>query len=267
MLRCQRIDLRVNLTSYDRVGADQNLDWHQAVATTLDWWRDAGADVVVGDTAFNWLDAPADDPVMLFDGSAAAAPAALPDRSPSDRLPDDLAAFAAWRIGADAPEAQWRGPALCGSGAANADLMVLVDCPERGDRDGLLEGEVGQLFDRMLAAIGRSRSDILLASVCTRRPTTGRVPREIEARLATIAQHHVALAAPKRLLVMGDAATRAMLGTNAAESRGRLHDFNHKAGSTIHVVASHHPRMLLDRPVLKSEAWKDLLMLIEEPAS
>ena len=36
-----------------------------------------------------------------------------------------------------------------------------------------MEGEVGRLFERMLTAIGRSRADTALASVCVRRPTTG----------------------------------------------------------------------------------------------
>lgn len=247
------------------MGADQNLDWQLAVASALDWWRDAGADVVVEDDPFNWLAAP-ETQIIAPSPALAPSPAGSPAPSTAD-LPTDLAAFTRWRLGADAPEAQWRGPALCGGGPETGDLMILVDCPERGDRDALLEGDVGRLFDRMLDAIGRTRADVVLAAVCTRRPTTGRVPRDVEARLAAIAQHHVGLAAPGRLLTMGDAATRAILGMSAAEGRGRLHEFNHKGGSTIHVVASHHPRILLDRPVLKAEAWRDLLMLIEEPAS
>ncbi|WP_310097021.1 uracil-DNA glycosylase family protein [Sphingomonas sp. BE138] len=245
------------------MGADQNLDWAKAAASALDWWQDAGVDVVVGDEGFAWLESAAQQ--LAARQSARPAPSAPADApTAADTLPEDAAAFAAWRIGAAAPEARWGGGAIAAAGPADAEVMVFVDCPERDDRDMLMEGEVGRLFDRMLAAIGRSRADTALASVCVRRPTTGRVPRDIEARLGEIARHHVALAAPKRLLVMGDAASRAILAMNVADARGRFHVLNHKDGRVTHVVASHHPRFLLDRPAAKAEAWKDLLMLTGE---
>ncbi|VXD03597.1 uracil-DNA glycosylase family protein [Sphingomonas sp. 8AM] len=245
------------------MGADQNLDWTKAAASALDWWHDAGVDVVVGDEGFAWLDSAAQQLATRQTERPAAAEVA----PASDALPEDAAAFAAWRIGEAAPEARWGGGAIAASGPADAELMVFVDCPERDDRELLMEGEVGRLFERMLAAIGRTRADTALASVCVRRPTTGRVPRETEARLGEIARHHVALAAPKRLLVMGDAASRAILTMNVADARGRFHTLNHKNGTVTQVVASHHPRFLLDRPTAKAEAWKDLLLLTGEVES
>ena len=248
-----------------RMGADQNLDWSAAAASVLDWWHDAGVDVVVGDEGFAWLDSAAAQ--VQARAAARAAPAAHPAATAAPlpaALPDDRDAFAAWRIGADAPEARWGGAAIAASGPAAPDYLVFVDCPERDDSNLLMGGEVGRLFDRMLTAIGRSRADTGLASVCVRRPTTGRVPRDLEARLGEIARHHVALAAPTRLLVMGDAASRAILAMSVAEARGRFHALNHKDGSVTHVVASHHPRFLLDRPAAKAEAWRDLLMLTGE---
>lgn len=247
------------------MGADQNLDWAAAAASALDWWRDAGVDVVVDDAIVNWLEAPSSLAAMAGPGAAslpatsAPAPATL-----ADALPDTLEAFMAWRGGDAAPEARWGGAAFAASGPADAELMFYVDCPERHDRDGLLEGDVGRLFDRMLAAIGRSRAEVSIASVCTRRPTTGRVPRDVEARLGSIARHHVSLVRPKRLLALGDAASRALLSMNVADARGRSHALNHKDGTVTLVVASHHPRFLLDRPTAKAEAWKDLLMLTRD---
>ncbi|MEH3036995.1 MAG: uracil-DNA glycosylase [Sphingomonas adhaesiva] len=237
------------------MGADQNLDWAAAAASALDWWHDAGVDVLVEDERFDWLAAPVAHSIPQH-------PAPAPDAAPAPAaMPDSWDAFVAWRTGDTAPEAKWGGAAIAASGAAGADLLFFVDCPERGDRETLMEGEVGRLFDRMLAAIGRSRADVAIASVCTRRPTTGRVPREIEERLADIARHHVALARPKRVMAMGDAATRALLATNVAEARGRLQPLNHKNATIAEVVATHHPRFLLDRPAAKAEAWRDLLML------
>jgi DNA polymerase len=248
------------------MGADQKMDWAAHAASALDWWHDAGVDVTVEDAGFAWLETAARLAEARQAARAApvpAAPEAMPGAAPG-LLPADPAAFATWRTGDTVPEARWGGAAIAASGPERADVMVFVDCPERDDRELLMEGDVGRLFERMLAAIGRSRADTALASVCVRRPTTGRVPRDVEARLGEIARHHVALAAPGRLLVMGDAASRAILTMSVADARGRFHTLNHKDGTVTQVVASHHPRFLLDRPAAKAEAWKDLLLLTGE---
>jgi DNA polymerase len=243
------------------MGADQNLDWGAVTASALEWWRDAGVDVVVGDEPVNWLEAKNFVPDAPAPSGDAARPAAPSTLASTAALPDKLADFVTWRIGHEAPDAVWSGEAIGWAGPDQPELMVLVDCPERDDRGQLLGGDVGRLFDNMLRSIGRTRADVLLASVCVRRPTTGRVPRDLEQRLGEVTRHHLSLAAPKALLVLGDAATRAVLATNVAQARERLHAFNHRDGTSTHVVASHHPRVLLDRPACKSEAWKDLILL------
>ena len=174
---------------------------------------------MVGDEPVNWLShnnlSAADAPTPAADGGSSIG------GSPSASLvalPASLAQFVAWRTGREAPDANWSGDAISASGPADAALMVLVDCPERGDRDRLLGGETGKLFDNMLRAIGLAREEVLLASVCVRRPTIGRVPRDLEQRLGEVTRHHLSLTMPGNLLVLGDAATRAVLATNVALS-------------------------------------------------
>ncbi|MDP1026214.1 uracil-DNA glycosylase family protein [Sphingomonas sp. KR1UV-12] len=233
------------------MGAYQTID-PAHYASTLDWWRDAGVDVLVEDAVRDWL---------------ALAPAALPPvpaAAPAEQaLPETLAAFAAWRAGADAPEAGWSGVSVAASGPADARVMVLVDCPERedGDAGALLSGPGGRLLDRMLAAIGLSRETVHLAAICARRPAAGRMPRDVEARLGEIARHHVALVAPERLLLLGDATSRAVLSADRQAVRGSLQPFHHKKGTTG-VMASLHPCLLIERPALKAESWRDLRMLV-----
>lgn len=237
------------------MGADQNTDWRTAVASTLEWWHDAGVDILVDDLPRDWLAAP-EPPVAVASTAAVTSPVAAPVA-----MPLVLADFLAWRTGAQAPESGWNGPSIAASGPADAAVMILVDCPERDDTDMLMSGPEGRLFDRMLAAIGLSRTEIHLAAVCAKRPTAGRVAQEAETQLAEIARHHIGLVAPKRLLLMGNAASRAILTTDVLSARGRLHEFNHKTGQTG-VVASYHPRFLIEKPAAKAEAWKDLQMLM-----
>lgn len=237
------------------MGADQQIDWSAAAASALDWWHDAGVDTLVEDAPRDWFAAPlrVPDPAVAVPAPVAAAA----------EMPVSLAEFLAWRCGEAAPEAAWRGGSIIATGPDDATVMVLVDCPDRDDEAGgmLMSGQVGRLFDRMLAAVGLDRSAVHLAAVCAKRPVAGRMPGEVEARLAEIALHHVALVAPKRLLLMGNAASRAILGADAAGMRGRLHGLNHKSGQTV-VVASFHPRFLIEKPAAKAEAWKDLQLLI-----
>ena len=245
------------------MGADQNFDWQVAAASALEWWRDAGVDTLVDEAPRDWTAAPPapPEPPRRSSGTQAVAAAVVVP------LPATLPEFTAWRIGPDAPEAGWPGVPIAASGDPAADIMVLADVPDREDSETgvLLNGAVGRLFDRMLAAIGRDRGSIYLVPMCSVRPIAGRIAPEIEARLTEIARHHVALAAPKRLLLLGNAPSRALTGADVARARESLHAVNLDRGKSevsVDVVASFHPRLLLERPAEKARAWKDLQMLI-----
>ncbi len=234
------------------MGADQHIDWNAAAASTLDWWAEAGVDALVEDIPRAWL---------TETRAAAATSAAVAEAAPAAALPDTLDAFEAWRIGPEAPEAAWPGRPIAASGDPAADLAILIDMPEREDGETLLSGPAGALFDRMLAAIGRDRSSIYLASLCAMRPMSRHAATDIEARLSDIARHRLALTRPKRLLLMGNAASRALLGMDVPAARGHLHLLNHPGGQT-ETVATFPPRFLLDQLRRKADAWKDLQLVI-----
>lgn len=244
----------------------ENTDWRQAAASALDWWRDAGVDVLVEDAPRDWLAAVEATPVASHDRRVSS------DIDGSDAgvrrggaMPATWDAFLPWRSGPEAPDAGLRGVAVTASGPATAPLMILADCPDRDDEPAgaLLSGAAGRLFDRMLAAIGVTRADVHLAVVCAKRPVAGRMPPELVEQLHDCARHHVGLVAPQRLLLLGNAASRAVLATDTAHARGALRAFNHK-GTEVGVVATHHPRALLEQPQLKAQAWKDLQMLVRD---
>lgn len=235
------------------MGADQDIDWNRAAASALEWWRDAGVDMLVEDQPRDWLAAPAKAP-------SAPAQAAEPARVAT--LPANLIEFEQWRVGAQAPDTRWGTP-IGPAGNAASGLMVLTDLPEREDAAAgrLLSGAPGALFDKMLAAIGRDRQSIYLAAFAVARPIAGRIAESEVDELARLSRHHIGLARPKRLLLLGNAVSRALLGADVPAARQNLHVVNHGAGQT-EVVASFHPRFLLDHPARKAEAWRDLQMLI-----
>lgn len=241
------------------MGFEQKIDTAIG-ASALEWWREAGVDTLIDEAPRNWLAAePAPAPVRAAPtaSTAASAPPAL-------AFPDTLAAFETWRLSDAAPEARWPGVRIGAQGEAKGGLMVLLEMPERDDTpDRLLGGAPGALFDRMLAAIGQSRTSIYLAPMAVVRPISGRIPADAEPPLATLIRAQLRLAAPKSLLILGNAASRALVGTDVARARGHLHVINHEGGkASVTAVTSFHPRFLLERPAAKAEAWKDLQLLI-----
>ncbi|WP_326524575.1 uracil-DNA glycosylase family protein [Sphingomonas sp.] len=228
------------------MGADQQIDWATGAVSVLDWWREAGVDVLVDDAPRDWLARTPPPPPLAAQAVTEAAPAALPDT---------IEAFVAWRTGPAAPE----GPAaIYAEGDPAAAIMVVVDYPEG---DGLIGGAAGVLFDGMMAAIGTDRAGVYLTTFITARPLGGRIAPEMTPRLAELTTHHIALVRPRRLLLLGQALSRAFGGTDAPAPTRNLRAINLENG-TVEAVASLHPRYLLDHPERKRLAWDDLQLLM-----
>ncbi|TKD51014.1 uracil-DNA glycosylase family protein [Sphingomonas baiyangensis] len=232
------------------MGVEPRNDWAMLAASALEWWDAAGVDMLVDDEVRDWRAEPS-SPLPAPATVAAVAPA---------QLPDTLDAFVAWRLSDAAPEHAWGTPMIAPEGAVASDLMIVVDQPEDGAMAG---GAAGRLLDAMLAAIGRTRSDVYLAALAHATPPAGRIAPDDEARLAELARHHIALTGARRVLILTDQASRAILGTSRAPLRGRLHGINH-GERNFDAVASVHPRFLLRQPAHKAAAWKDLLLLTGE---
>lgn len=216
-----------------------------AFASALDWWAEAGVDTLVDEAPRNWL------------ARTPAPSAAAPDAAAPDTPPTTLDAFVAWRTShMSMPEHGWASRLIAPSGTVASGLFVLIDQP---GEDALLNPAEARLFERMLAAIGRDPAAVYIAPVSHARII---VPPAAEAvaRLGELARHHIGLAAPRMVLALGDAASRAATGLGLSDARGGIRTVNHLSAS-IAVVATHHPRFLLDRPAMKAGSWADLQLL------
>lgn len=225
-------------------------------ANILGWWREAGFDTAISEQPTDWL--------ARSPATPKPEPKVAEAQQPVVALPPSMDAFAAWLAeGDDVPEALWGAPRLMPAGDPASGFMIMTDVPDPGDAETnlLMAGEVGRLFDRMMAAIGRDRASIYLTSLATVRPPGGRIDASAIARLAEIARHHMMLARPKTLLLMGEAASRALLGMDLRDGRGKKHSVQH-GGVTVETIATFHPRFLMERPAAKAEAWKDLQLLL-----
>lgn len=223
----------------------------QGAEGLLSWWALAGVDTAVGQSPVNWLRqrvVPVDAP-----------------KSNEPLFPATLDTFHRWLADSrDLPDAGWNDGRILPTGEANPQLMVVCDMPDRDDNaaNELLTGDAGKLFDAMLRAIGFTRSSIYLCALALSRPPGGLFEESAEAVLIDRMRHHIRLVDPKRVLMLGDRTSRALLSADAAVSAHGLVSLNH-AGGTVDAIAIAHPRLLLLQPGAKTESWRALQYLIE----
>jgi DNA polymerase len=142
-------------------------------------------------------------------------------------------------------------PRVAPRGGKGAALMVLVPQPEEGDRERLLEGPQGRLLTNILAAMGLEDSAVYIASALPCHTPMADLVSLSASGLDAVTAHHVALAAPQRLLVLGTA-----LGPMLAPaSANDLHEINHAAG-TVPVLVSETLEAMMDVPRLKARFWR-----------
>jgi uracil-DNA glycosylase len=224
-----------------------------ALLSALDWWAEAGVDTLADDLPRNWLAA-----APTTSETAEAIPAAAPRAPAEANLPDTLDAFRAFLLA----DATVPGPAsmrIDAAGDVATGVVIIVDMPEAEDRASgrLLSGEVGALFDRMLGAIKLSREQIYLIPFSPARTTTGRLSLAEIKPLMPLLLHHLSLANPRKLLLLGDAPAQALLNLPAAKARETVHSVT--IGETgVPTVASIHPRIVHMRRDYRPLAWADL---------
>lgn len=228
--------------------------------SALLWWLDAGVDVAIAEAPRDWLKpAPAS-------AEPAAAAFTMP-KGPSatlDEMPATFDLFRDW-LGSvpSLPFASAGGSRVLPHGGQDAPVMLLAEMPGLDDAAAgqPIGGDAWALMQRMLAVIGVHSAEAYSASLSCFHATAARSARDELAACAAIARRHVALARPKRLLLLGDAPSKAMLGKPLAAARGHVHQVE-----GVRTVATFHPRQLIERSSHKALAWRDLLLLMEEQA-
>lgn len=241
-----------------------------------DWWSLAGVDALVGEEPAGWLVAPpANDAaaprakrVIETEPELPPLPAALQRQEAPEAaqpkgpvvFPDDWTEFRNWLAQSDdVPGSQWDAHRVLPVGEAGAPLMLLTAWPEMDDQqDGsLFSGAAGKLLDAMLQAIGVARGDCYVASLAVTRPAGGRCGGPDAAELDRLLWHHLRLARPGRLLLIGSDIVHMAAAASLPDVRGKLLNIN-QDGVSVDAVAVAHPAMLLARPAQKAAAWDSL---------
>ena len=230
------------------MGGDPATLDRRAVAELLGWWLESGVDVAISEQPRDWRIGLSPKPVDE------------PDVSPTDQIPGDFAAFRSWlEQTSDLPLGKSGSVRALPRGETNSEIMLLTDMAALDSQGEPLAGEAWELARRMLAAIGLSPEQAYLANLsCFSGPGLRLAGADLE-RCADIARQHIALAAPKRLILFGDAPAKALLGGAVAKKRGKIHRVE-----GVRTIATFAPSWLITRPADKALAWRDLLLLMEE---
>jgi DNA polymerase len=149
-------------------------------------------------------------------------------------------------------------------GDPNATLMFVGEGPGADeDAQGLpFVGKAGQLLNNMITAMGLKREEVYIANIVKCRPPGNRTPEFAEANTCSqFLLKQIDIVRPKVIVALGSTAATYLLGVRQSLSslRGRWHSTR---GAKLAVT--YHPAFLLRDPRQKSEAWKDLQMVMAE---
>lgn len=154
-------------------------------------------------------------------------------------------------------------------GNPDAKVMIIGEAPG-GDEDRMglpFVGAAGQLLDKMLAAIGLDRQHVYITNILPWRPPGNRTPSSEEvALLWPFLRRHIQLKSPQVILALGGSSAKLLLSTTTGilKLRGQVQEIDFgEAGQpmVIPVLPSLHPAYLLRAPVMKRQAFADLLTL------
>lgn len=235
------------------------------IAAALDWWREAGVDHDYQDDPRDWLPPPpaavaeaapqlAPPPPLARPAYGAAPQVMATVGGPRDGWPQRLEDFAPWWLAEPSLDHGIVMERIAPRGPHAAPLMVLVDQPEAGDRDLLLSGPLGKLLNGFLRAAGFEPDQVYVATALCRHTPMPDWSALIAAGLDSVTAHHVALAAPQRLIVLGGNLSP-LLGHDPTLSAESLRGFNHE-GRTIPVLVAPGLDELLLRPRWKAVLWQ-----------
>lgn len=247
------------------------LDWHGAKAL-LEWYIELGAVDAIGDEPVNRYDL-ADTAPKPKRAEALPNPVAMPEaridhvadakqRAASARDLEELAETMAAFDGCELKKGARSFVFSDGNPAAR--VMIVGEAPGRDEdiQGKPFVGRAGQLLDRMLAAIGLSRtspdamSAVYITNLLPWRPPQNREPTPAElAMLTPFLERHIQLADPDVLILMGNTPCEALLGKRGIlRMRGAWADVLDRPAMPMT-----HPAYLLRNPAAKREAWADLL--------
>lgn len=242
------------------------------IRSLQNWWSLAGVELDYADQPSALLAAEA-APQPVTHSPAASVTKPVPEELiipiRNEPLPADYADFIDWLAnGDDLIEAKWSKHRVAPQGALEPEIMTISALPEKNSHGDvkLFNSDNQKLLVKMLAAIGCDSGKSYSTTIVQALPFDGRIDEQHWTALKTRLFHLIGLVRPKRIICFGDLAAKIIFGEDLMSARKNKQFINHGPSKTEAIV-TFHPRILIERPLFKAEAWKDLQMLTRISAS
>ena len=157
-----------------------------------------------------------------------------------------------------------------GQGNESAKLMIIADAPHEEDHQQTapVQGDAGNLLNKMLAAIGLTREEVYITTLVKCFPGGTAKPGENEIKTCLpFLFRQIEIICPSVICTLGLLAAQTLLHSRKSlfQLRGRFYNFNDlcssELGDAIALMPSLHPALLLENEDLKKASWQDLLMI------
>jgi uracil-DNA glycosylase len=159
---------------------------------------------------------------------------------------------------------QGRKQIVFGVGNPHAELMFVGEAPgaDEDEQGEPFVGRAGQLLNNMISAMGLKRESVYIANIVKCRPPGNRTPEREECdTCGPFLFRQIDTIQPKVIVALGAVAAKTLLGVNdtMANLRGHWYDYRGRK-----LAVTYHPAYLLRDPRQKTQAWKDLQMVMKE---
>ena len=159
-------------------------------------------------------------------------------------------------------ESNWAREFVLPDGPIAPEFMIVTAMPE--GKSSKLTGQFSpkslELVQNIMKALGTGLDQCFQAPLALGRPIDGRIAEQYMMPLVDRTLHLISLIKPRRIILFGDTVSRGILKEDLLTARKKKQYINHISSKTEAIV-TFHPRILLERPDLKTETWKDLQQL------
>lgn len=145
-------------------------------------------------------------------------------------------------------------------GNINSKVLFLYSYCNTGD-DKIIDGDEGILFDKMINGINMSRSDISLVSFIPRQLEVFKDNEDFNLFNQLMNYKLIELLNPKYLIILGNFTIKMLLASDLSSMslRGKWFEFNTPSDTVPKKTrVLYEPKMLINSPDLKKDAWQDL---------
>ncbi|MEM8919609.1 MAG: uracil-DNA glycosylase family protein [Pseudomonadota bacterium] len=251
--------------------AQKSEDIQLLLSSLQQWWKDAGVDVNYRDVPDALLEkieptTSKNKPIREFTHGRIAPEDtnSVAECKEGENFPKTLESFLQWlKVQPAVTGQQDSSNAVYPHGPADPEVMVIVAMPDqaRSDLQNILDQPTRQLVKNMLRAVNIDIESVFFAPLSLIRPIDGRIEHDLYPALSRRMLKLVELVNPGKIVLFGDTPARVLCSEDLLTARKKKLIIN-QGSSKTKVIATFHPRILIERPEFKAEAWQDLQQLL-----